>query len=132
MAKIQENLSERMNPVIVKWNQTGDQAGGPRRTLVIDPQIDEVKFLNATVRVWTGALSGSSAVLMHVRIAEKEDGREIAAPIFYARAAALSGAWTFGVMDNVMLVRITDTISAYLQNNYPQAVGGPTGQDPKK
>jgi len=132
MAKIQQNLSQRMDPVIVKWNQTGDQAGGPRRTLVIEPQIDEIKFLNATVRVWTGALSGSSAVLMHVRMVEKDNGREIAAPLFYARAAAMSGAWTFGVMDNVMLVRITDTISDYLQNNYLQAVGGPTGQDPKK
>lgn len=128
MAKIQDNLSQRMNPVTVKWNQ----AGGLRRTLVIEPQIEEIKFLNATVRIWTGALSGSSAVLMHVRLVEKDNGREIAAPIFYARAAAMSGAWTFGVMDNLMLVRITDSISDYLQNNYLQATGGPTGQDPKK
>jgi len=132
LAKIQENLSERMNPVIVKWNQNGDQAGGPRRTLVIEPKIEEIKFLNATVRVWTGSFSGSSAVLMRVRLVEKDSGKEIASPIFYARAAALSGAWTFGVMDNLMLVRITDTITDYLQNNYLQAIGGPTGQDPKK
>jgi len=132
MAKIQQNLLERMNPVLAKWNQSGDQAGGPRRTLLIEPEIEEIKFLNATVRVWTGALSGSSAVLMHVRLMDKDNGREIAAPVFYARAAAMSGAWTFGVMDNMMLVRITDTVSAYLQNNYSQAVGGPTGQDPRK
>ncbi len=66
-----------------------------------------------------------------MRVVEKDSGKEIAAAMFYARAAAMSGAWTFGVTDNLMLARITDTISDYLQNNYLQAVGGPTGQDPK-
>jgi hypothetical protein len=53
--------------------------------------------------------------------------------MFYARAAAMAGAFSFGVADNAMLTRIANRLSNYIQGNYPEAVGGPTRQDgPKK
>ncbi|MGH7997282.1 MAG: hypothetical protein ACREFX_13125 [Opitutaceae bacterium] len=132
MAKVQADLSERMDPVIAKWNQAGEETGGANHTLVIEPKIEEIKFLNATVRVWTSSFSGSSAILMRVRLVDKDTDREVGAPIFYARAAAMGGAFSFGTTDNLMLVRITETISSYLKNNYGNAVGGPTGQHRRK
>jgi hypothetical protein len=69
---------------------------------------------------------------MKVQISEKETGRIVAEPIFYARAAAMGGAWSFGSTDNLMLTRIASRLTDYLANNYASAVGGPTGQDAGK
>jgi hypothetical protein len=77
-------------------------------------------------------MAGSSAVLMTARITEKETGRVVATPLFYARAEAWGGAFTFGVTDNLMLLRIADRLCDYLLANYTEAVGGVTGQDPEK
>lgn len=131
VAKIQQDVDKTMEPVLARWNAAGRQEGGPPRTLLIEPTIGQIKYLNATVRVWAGALSGSSAVILNARITEKESGRLIANPLFYARAAAMGGAWTFGVTDNLMLLRIADRLTSYLQANYAAAVGGPTGAKAK-
>jgi len=56
----------------------------------------------------------------------------IASPLFFARAAAMGGRWTFGVTDNLMLTRVADRFTDYLAANYATAVGGPTGAEPRK
>lgn len=131
LVKIQENVSLKMQPLLAKWNEAGDATATPR-TLVITPVITEIKFINAAARVWAGAFAGSSAVIMKVQITEKETGRSIANPVFFSRAAAMGGAWTFGTTDNLMLVRIAGRLTDYLSANYGAAVGGPTGQDTGK
>ncbi len=55
----------------------------------------------------------------------------LAEPEFYQRAAAMSGAWTFGGQDKDMLHRIVALANLYLQSNYHEAVGGATGYDVK-
>ena len=57
----------------------------------------------------------------------QESGDTIAYPEFYQRAAAMGGAYTVGVTDNLMLVRIANLLVEYLKSNYETAVGGPTG-----
>ena len=131
LLKIQENVTFKMAPLLPKWNESA-AATVPSKTLVITPVITEIKFINGAARFWAGAFAGSSAAIMKVQIVEKETGRTIAAPIFYARAAAMGGAWTFGATDNLMLTRIAGRLTDYLANNYGAAVGGPTGQDPEK
>ena len=64
---------------------------------------------------------------MKVRIYDSESGDTIAYPEFYQRAAAMGGAYTVGVTDNLMLVRIANLLVEYLKSNYENAVGGPTG-----
>jgi hypothetical protein len=102
------------------------------RTLVIKPVISEVKFISGGKRFWAGALAGSSAVILDVTFTEKETGKLIAKPTFYARAAAMGGAWSIGSTDNVMLVRIAGRLTDYLAANYAAAVGGPSGANPGK
>ena len=128
LKKIQQNFSLRVDPVIAGWNSKSEgQTGG--RTLLIEPRIQDIKFVNATARVWGGAMAGSSAVVLKVRFTDKETGKEIANPEFYQRAAAMGGAWTFGSTDNNMLVRIAEVATGYIQANYDRAVGGPTGAE---
>jgi len=125
--KIQENVDARLVALLASWNQVG--ASKPARTLVIEPTITEIKFINGTARFWAGAMAGSSMVVLEARITEKETGRVIARPEFYARAAAMAGAWSVGGADNAMLVRIANRLSDYVTANYPAAVGGVTGAD---
>jgi hypothetical protein len=131
LVKIQENVNQRMNPALQTWHSSAP-AGVPIRTLLIEAAVPEIKFINATSRVFAGAMAGSSAVILRVKIAEKETGKVIAEPIFYARAAAMSGAYSLGGADNAMLVRIANRLSDYLLANYGQAVGGVTGAEPAK
>lgn len=132
LVKIQENVSLKMTPALAAWNSSGETGGRPVRTLLIETTIPEIKFINATSRVWAGAMAGSSAVILRARISEKETGKVVAEPEFYARAAAMSGAYSIGGADNAMLVRIANRLTDYLLANYPQAVGGPSGAVPAK
>jgi hypothetical protein len=131
VAKIQENVSLKADPLVKGWNATG-AAVAPARTLIIAPAIMEIKFISGGSRFWGGALAGSSAVILTAKITEKETGKEVGSPTFYARAAAMGGAWTFGGTDNAMLVRIAGRLTDYLEANYGAAVGGPTGAEPTK
>jgi hypothetical protein len=131
LIKIQENVDLRMNPLLTAWNGRTPSAGASR-TLLIEPTVTEIKFINATSRVWAGAMAGSSAVILRVKLSEKETGKVIAEPHFYARAAAYSGAFSLGGADNAMLVRVANRLSDYLQGNFDQAVGGVTGAEPAK
>jgi len=131
LAKVQENVSLKADPLLRGWNATG-AAATPVRTLVVTPVITEIKFISGGSRFWAGAFAGSSAVILTGKITEKESGKAIATPMFYARAAAMGGAWTFGATDNLMLSRVADRFTDYLAANYGAAVGGPTGAEPRK
>lgn len=122
--KIQENLDLRLASVLNSWNATGGDNG---RTLLIQPEIQDIKFVSGGARFMAGALAGSSAVVMKVKFIDQETGAIIAYPEFYQRAAAMGGAYTLGGTDNNMLIRIANLASDYTVSNYAQAVGGPTG-----
>ena len=125
-AKIQEYFDLEVKPLINRWN--GEKpARQTSRTLLIEPRIEHIKFIGGGARFWTGALAGSSAVLMKVKYVEKTTGKVIAEPEFFQRAAALSGAWTLGGQDNAMLARIVTLVADYTNRNYHEAVGGPSG-----
>jgi hypothetical protein len=128
LIKIQENVDLKMTPAFATWN--GRSAAGATRTLLIEPTVKEIKFVGGTSRFWGGALAGSSAVILEAKLTEKETGKVIATPQFYARAAAMGGAWSIGGTDNAMLVRIANRLTDYLTGNFDQAVGGPTGAEP--
>lgn len=123
--KISIYMQQRVAPTLAGWenrNQNG-------RVLDVAPRIIQLKFVGGGARFFAGALAGSSAVLVRVKFTDAQTGRVIAEPEFYQRAAAMGGAWSFGGTDHGMLARITTVIQQYLNRNYTQAVGGPTGLD---
>jgi hypothetical protein len=131
LIKIQQNFDLRLNPLLKDWGLKADAAKNGK-TLVLEPSIVDIKFINGTARVWAGALAGSSGVILKIRFVEKESGAEIATPQFYQRANGHGGAFSFGATDNNMLVRITEIATSYISSNYSTAVGGPTGVEAKK
>jgi hypothetical protein len=128
LVKIQENVSLKADPLVKGWIEAG-ASSAIARTLVITPVVTEIKFIGGGTRFWVGAMAGSSAVILKVTITEKETGKIVATPMFYARAAAMGGAWTFGSTDNLMLVRVAGRFTDYLSANYASAVGGRTGAE---
>ena len=127
LAKIQERLSAHLGVTIDAWNRDGTSKGAPRRTLVIKPVVTKIKFIGGAARFMVGNMAGSSAVIVNVTVTEKETGKTVSSPEFYASANGFSGGWTVGVTDNLMLDRIAGTIANYIKTNYASAVGGVTG-----
>jgi hypothetical protein len=124
LAKIAANLDKDLAPSLKTWN-----AGSPNgRTLTVEPVVEDMSFKSTTRRIFLGPLAGSSGVLMRLTIKD-QNGKVIADPEFFQRASAVSGGFTFGTMDNLMLTRVANLASGYLIANYTAAVGGPTGAD---
>ena len=125
LRKIQDNVDAAIGPTLGRWNANPSEASNGQ--LVIEPVITEFKFVSGGTRFMAGAFAGSSAVVMKVKMYDRDSGDIIAQPEFYQRTAAMSGAWTIGVTDNLMLGRIADLLVDYLKENYEQPVGGRTG-----
>lgn len=125
LAKITVYMHQRVGGRLATWENRSQDG----RVLDIQPYIVQLKFVGGGARFFAGALAGSSAVLMRVRFIDAQTGRVIANPEFYQRAAASGGAWSIGGTDNGMLARITTVVQQYLDRNYGQAIGGPTGLD---
>lgn len=128
--KIQQYITAETGPIVEQWNQeaAGSAVG---QSLMIEPRIEKLKVVSGGARFWAGAFAGDSYVVIKVKITEQPSGRVLADPEFYQRAAAMSGAWTFGAQDKDMLHRIVTLMNHYLQSNRLEAVGGPTGYDPQ-
>jgi hypothetical protein len=125
--RIRQNLQGQVTPILQAWSAAGAKSGYSG-TLVIEPQISEIKFIGGATRFWVGAMAGSSYVILKLKITEQPSGRVIAEPEFFQRAAAMSGAYTMGGQDNDMLQRIVTLVNGYINGNHEAAVGGATGR----
>ncbi|RUL76060.1 hypothetical protein EKH80_10110 [Dyella choica] len=123
LQKIQGNLQNKLQPMISGW----ESQGADGRTLQIEPVVTQLKFVSTGARIMGGAFAGSSAVVMKLRLVDVSTGKVVADAEFFQRAAAMGGAYSLGGSDVGMLERIATVSQEYLQHNYQQAVGGPTG-----
>ncbi|WP_130469905.1 hypothetical protein [Candidatus Magnetaquicoccus inordinatus] len=113
---MQTKLNQCLNSIFGKNVEQNDAKADER--LLVSPSIIDLKKVTAAERVFLGALAGSSAVLLRTRYTVESSGEELAAPTFYAKASAMSGAWSFGSNDNAMLSRIVTSACDYARNNY--------------
>jgi len=122
LVKINANLFQRLGENPQKWNSRPENG----RTLVIEPIVTDIRFIGGGARFFTGPLSGSSGVVVQVKVTDTNTGKLIDHPEFYQRSSAGSG-FALGVADNLMLTRIGELVGDYLLRNYDAAVGGKTG-----
>jgi hypothetical protein len=97
---------------------SADQTDFAPGTLLIEPAIEDLKKVNGGERFWVGPMAGSSAVLLRMRYTDVASRDVIAAPVFYSKANAMGGAWTFGATDNIMLNRVVELACSYARSNY--------------
>jgi hypothetical protein len=126
LKSVQDGLTAKLGSLVTGWNSSKAK-GAAERKLVIEPVCSDAKLVGTGARIWGGALVGSSAIVMKVRYIDAATGKAIAEPVFYQRASAMGGAYSFGATDRDMLTRIVDLITSYTAKNYQAAVGGPTG-----
>ncbi len=124
LGKIAENFTKELAPSVTKWNSR--PANGS--TLTVEPVVEQISFKSGAKRAFLGPFAGSSGVLMRVTYRD-QNGKVVAEPQFFQRAGAMSGGFTLGVQDNLMLFRVAKLASSYTIANYERAVGGPTGAD---
>jgi hypothetical protein len=117
---LQGNLDERVGAVLKAWNER--PAGDAPRTLKIEPKMAHVRFISGGKRFFGGGFAGNSWVYVTVRLSDAQTGEIVGEPGFYQKANALGAAWTFGVTDKTMLIRISSMLRAYLQQNYEKTV----------
>lgn len=86
-------------------------------TLIIEPAIEDMKKINIGERIMVGVMAGSSAILLRTVYRDGASGEAIASPVFYSKASAISGALTFGGMDNAMLNRVVNLACDYARHN---------------
>ncbi len=120
--KINANFFKRIGDNPRKWNSRPDNG----RTLVIEPVITDIRFIGVGARIFTGPLSGSSGVVIHIKATDLSTGKLIDHPEFYQRSSAGAG-FGLGIADNMMLTRIGELVGDYVLKNYDAAVGGRTG-----
>ena len=124
-AKIQEYFNERVKPVVDGWNARAPVNG---RTLLIEPVIEQIRFVRTGARIFSGPFAGDSGVVMKIRYTDRDGGKLIAHPEFYQHASAASASMTYGGQDQAMLARIVTLVADYNAHNYDAPVGGPTGK----
>lgn len=122
LEKINANFFKRLGDNPEKWNARPDNG----RVLVIEPVVTDIRFIGVGARIFTGPLSGSSGVVVHVRAKDSKTGKLIDHPEFYQRSSAGAG-FALGVADNLMLMRIGELMADHMIRNYSSAVGGRTG-----
>jgi len=125
VAKLKELIALRLQPIVDGWNK----GRGGKGSITITPEVESLKFVSGGQRVLVGAMAGSSATIMKLKITEESSGRVIGYPEFLSSANAFGGAFSYGTTDNLMLDRIVERMSHYLTANYSSAVGGPTGSE---
>lgn len=120
---LQVDLNERIPKLVSPWNaRTADAAP---RTLVIEPEIMQIRFITGGKRLFTGSFGGNSWALLRMRLTDKETGQVVAEPQFYQRAFAMAAGYSLGAADKLMLARLADMSAGYLKANFDAATGSP-------
>lgn len=122
LVKINENLNKRIGAALSEWNKRPDNG----RRLAIELTVTEIRFIGVGARIFTGPLSGSSAVKISALVTDTSTGKVIDKPEFYQHSSAGSG-FALGIADNMMLVRVGELVGDYIIRNYQHAEGGATG-----
>lgn len=117
-AKINGELMSKLDMALSGLAKVDAAADQGKKTLVIEPVIEEIKFIGGFARFMVGAMAGSSAVLMKVSFVDSATGEEIAAPEFYRAASSMGGGYSMGATDNLMLEQIAQDAADYAKMNF--------------
>jgi hypothetical protein len=113
--KINEVLVNNMRLAFPDLREAGEE--DVRTGLLIEPLIQEIKFIGGAARFWVGAMAGSSAVLMKASFRDASTGELIGEPQFYRAANVYTGGWSMGSTDNRMLEDVAKDIVNYATLN---------------
>lgn len=118
---LQADLDERVPKLVAPRNATAPTDG---RTLVIRPEIADIRFITGGKRLVFGGFAGKSWALLKLHLVDKATGAVVAEPQFLQHANSIFAGYSLGAADKLMLARLADMAAAYLANNFDRPVGG--------
>ena len=134
LVRIDEYLLSRVLQIfpsltVIEANEQLD--GLDKNSLLIEPFVDDIRFIGETARTWAfvgggglaRVLAGASYVNLSVTFTDLSQDKIIASPTFYQRAGAFTGAWSGGENDRSMLTRVGDLASEYILLHLTEATG---------
>jgi len=65
--------------------------GLDKNSLLIEPFVDDIRFVGGATRSYTGFYAGDSGVTLRVTFTDLSQDKIIASPAFYQRTAAMAG-----------------------------------------
>ena len=125
---LQVDIDERIPKLIAPWNARAATAAP--RTLVIQPEVMQIRFITGGKRLFTGSFGGNSWALLRLRLTDKETGQVVAEPQFYQRAFAMAAGYSLGAADKLMLARLADMSASYLKTNFDAPTGSSITRSP--
>jgi hypothetical protein len=120
---LQVDLEERLRKRVDAHNAAAGEAA--RRTLLVTPEITDIRFITGGKRILFGGFGGKSWAVLKLHLVDKATGEVVAEPRFEQRAYGIFGGYSLGASDKLMLARLADMAAAYLADNADTAVGGP-------
>ncbi|AXK73053.1 hypothetical protein DWG18_12715 [Lysobacter sp. TY2-98] len=115
------DVGERVPRLIEPRNATPVQ--GEPRTLLIQPEVADIRFITGGKRVLFGGFAGSSWALVKLRLVDKATGEVVAEPQFLQHANSIAAGYSLGAADKLMLARLADMVASYLKTNFDAPVG---------
>ena len=116
-SQLESRLRERVLSLLEEWkaDKTSPRTGG---TLVIQPQLQDLRIISGGSRWWGGAMAGGSYVTMTLQLIDGKTGAVIASPVISRSTNAAAGAWTVGALDRNLLHVVVEMSRQYLAENY--------------
>ncbi|TZF87959.1 hypothetical protein [Cognatilysobacter lacus] len=120
---LQVDLEERIRKLVDARNAKA--AGETSRTLLLTPEIADVRFITGGKRLLFGGFGGKSWAVLKLHLVDKASGEVIAEPHFEQRAYGIFAGYSLGAADKLMLARLADMAASYLDANVETPVGAP-------
>jgi uncharacterized protein YceK len=115
--QLESRLRERVQSLLDEWkaDKSSTRTGG---TLVIQPQLQDLRIISGGARFWGGSMAGGSYITMTLQLIDGKTGTIIASPIISRSSNAVAGTWTMGAMDRNLLNWAVEIARQYLVENY--------------
>lgn len=115
-ATLEQKLKEKIDPLLVQWRSApgGERSG----TLVIEPQLANLRIVSGGARFWVGGMAGDSTIDMDLQLTEQGSNATIAKVRVGRTAGGQSGGWTVGKSDRDLYLYVSAIAGQYLQDNY--------------
>jgi len=114
---LQSELTEMLDGAISRWNRSAPEG---ELTVVIEPLIEDLRFIRSGWRILAGPLLRGSHVTVRLVITELPSGRALLTQEFSDSTNAFTGAVTFGISDNRTLSNVAEQIGEYLLACHPE------------
>lgn len=116
--KIDVELTAKLAMALSGLAKVDEADAAGKKTLLVEPVVEEIKFIGGFARFMVGAMAGNSAVLLKVTFSDLASGKVIAAPEFYRAASSMGGGYSMGATDNLMLDQIAQDAADYAKMNF--------------